>query len=305
MLAVLSDDPGLLHQSAQTVVGVDALLSVAIDTPDHLIGLVIGVRAGSGDLLVLDVLLQNQVAPLVVGAGGVGLPVVGGAVDLLVQIVVDVIAVMAANARLIGQIAQTVIGVGAGGVAVVVMGGDEPVQCVIGVEGLVLGLADAVAPHILIGHVAVGIIRISMLLGLSGLLAGMGVLDLQDAAHLVIGIILHPAVGIPHLRDTAHAVIGVRSLAAVGLRHLRLVMNQVIVIGGGGAVRIGDGGLVAHAVVGVLYPLAGVIRGSGQLMQQVQLKGSRAQPVGHGDQIAGLVVPVRDFLGIIVVNLCY
>ena len=304
-IAVLGDDPGLLHQSAQIVVGVDALLSVAVDTPDHLIGLVIGVRAGSGDLLVLDVLLQNQVAPLVVGAGSVGLPVVGGAVDLLVQVVVDVIAVMAANARLIGQIAQTVIGVGAGGVAVVVMGGDEPVQRVIGVKGLVLGLARAVAPHILIGHVAVGIIRISMLLGLSGLLAGMGVVHRQKAAHLVIGIILHPAVGIPHLRDTAHAVVGVRSLAAVGLRHLRLVMDQVIVIGGGGAVRIGDGGLVAHAVVGVLYPLAGVIRGSGQLMQQVQLKGSRAQSVGHGDQIAGLVVPVRDFLSIIVVNLCY
>ena len=48
-----------------------------------------------------------------------------------------------------------------------------------------------------------------MLLGLGGLLAGMGVLDLQDAAHLVVGIILHPAVGIPHLRDTAHAVVGV------------------------------------------------------------------------------------------------
>ena len=216
-IAVLGDDPGLLHQSAQTVVGIDALLSVAIDAPDHLIGLVIGVRAGSGDLLVLDVLLQNQVAPLVVGAGSVGLPVVGGAVDLLVQVVVDVIAVMAANARLIGQIAQTVISVGAGGVAVVVMGGDEPVQRVIGVKGLVLGLADAVAPHILIGHVAVGIIRISMLLGLSGLLAGMGVVYRQKAAHLVVGIILHPAVGIPHLRDTAHAVIGVGSDAVPGV----------------------------------------------------------------------------------------
>lgn len=198
MLAVLSDDPGLLHQSAQTVVGVDALLSVAIDAPDHLIGLVIGVRAGSGDLLVLDVLLQNQVAPLVVGAGSVGLPVVGGSVDLLVQVAVDIIAVIAADARLIGQIAQTVIGVGAGGVAVVVMGVDEPVQRVIGVKGLVLGLADAVAPHILIGHVAVGIIRISMLLGLSGLLAGMGVVHRQKATHLVIGIILHPAVGITY-----------------------------------------------------------------------------------------------------------
>lgn len=159
-IAVLGDDPGLLHQSAQTVVGVDALLSVAVDTPDHLIGLVIGVRAGSGDLLVLDVLLQDQVAPLVVGAGSVGLPVVGGAVDLLVQVVVDVIAVMAANARLIG-------------------------------------------------HVAVGIIRISMLLGLSGLLAGMGVVHRQKAAHLVIGIILHPAVGIPHLRDSVHVIVGV------------------------------------------------------------------------------------------------
>ena len=113
-VAVLCDDPGLLHQSAQAVVGVDALLGVAVDTPDHLIGLVVGVRAGSGDLAVLDVLLQDQVAPLVVGAGGVGVPVVGGAVDLLVQVVVDVIAVVAANARLVGQIAQTVVGVGAG-----------------------------------------------------------------------------------------------------------------------------------------------------------------------------------------------
>ena len=73
-----------------------------------------------------------------------------------------------------------------------------------------------------------------MLLGLSGLLAGMGVIHRQKATHLVIGIILHPAVGIPHLRDTA------------------------------------------HAVVGVLHPLAGVVRGSGQLMQEIQFEGSRA-----------------------------
>ena len=49
-----------------------------------------------------------------------------------------------------------------------------------------------------------------MLLGLGGLLTGMGVLNLQDAAHLVVGVILHPTVGIPHLRDTAHAVVGVK-----------------------------------------------------------------------------------------------
>lgn len=150
-----------------------------------------------------------------------GLPVVGGAVDLLVQVVVDVIAVMAANARLIGQVAETVVGVGAGGIAVVIMCGDETVQSVVGVKGLVLGLARAVAPHILIGHVAVGIIRISVLLGLDGLFAGMGVLDLQDAAHLVVGIILHPAVGIPHLRDAGYAVVGIGGLADWGVGRSR------------------------------------------------------------------------------------
>ena len=51
-------------------------------------------------------------------------------------------------------------------------------------------------------------ILFNFLLGLGGLLTGVGVLDLQDAAHLVVGIILHPAVGIPHLRDAAHAVVG-------------------------------------------------------------------------------------------------
>ena len=56
-----------------------------------------------------------------------------------------------------------------------------------------------------------------MLLGLGGLLAGMGVLDLQDAAHLVVGIILHPAVGIPHLRDSVHVIVGVGSDAVPGV----------------------------------------------------------------------------------------
>ena len=55
-----------------------------------------------------------------------------------------------------------------------------------------------------------------MLLGLGGLFAGMGVLDLQDAAHLVVGIILHPAVGVAPLRDAGHAVVGVGGLADWG-----------------------------------------------------------------------------------------
>ena len=204
-VAVLGDDPGVFHESAQAVVGVDALLGVAVDAPDHLVGLVVGVLAGSLQLLVLAVLLQDQVAPVVVGAGGVGLPVVGGAVHLLVEVVIDVVAVVAADARLVGQVAQAIVGIGAGGITVVVVGGDEAVQRVVGIEGLVLRLASAVAPHVLIGHVAVGVILISMLLGLGGLFAGMGVVHRQQAAHLVVGVILHPAVGIAHLRDAGHA----------------------------------------------------------------------------------------------------
>ena len=56
-----------------------------------------------------------------------------------------------------------------------------------------------------------------MLLGLGGLLTGMGVLNLQDAAHLVVGVILHPTVGIPHLRDSVHVIVGVGSDAVPGV----------------------------------------------------------------------------------------
>lgn len=141
-----------------------------------------------------------------------------------------------------------------------------------------------------------------MLLGLGGLLAGMGVVHRQQAAHLVVGVILHPAVGAAHLRHPGHAVVGVSRRAAVGLRHLGLVVDQIVLIGGPGAVGVQDLRLVAHAVVGVLHPVPGVVGGGGQLVQQVQLKGAGAQPVGHGDQIAGLVIPVRDLLGVIIID---
>ena len=193
-----------------------------------------------------DLFFLHQIAALIVGiavvidAGELLLIAAHMLAHHLVEVVVLVgIPFTLGRTALLEQIAQRIVGVaiseGIVGIDLQLAGAaDEPVQRVIGVEGLVLGLADAVAPHILIGYVAVGIIRISMLLGLGGLFAGMGVLDLQDAAHLVVGIILHPAVGIPHLRDTA------------------------------------------HAVVGVLHPLAGVVRGSGQLMQEIQFEGSRA-----------------------------
>ena len=193
-----------------------------------------------------DLFFLHQIAALIVGiavvidAGELLLIAAHMLAHHLVEVVVLVGILFALSwTALLQQVAQRIVGVaiseGIVGIDLQLAGAaDEPVQRVIGVEGLVLGLADAVAPHILIGYVAVGIIRISMLLGLGGLFAGMGVLDLQDAAHLVVGIILHPAVGIPHLRDTA------------------------------------------HAVVGVLHPLAGVVRGSGQLMQEIQFEGSRA-----------------------------
>ena len=96
-IAVLGDDPGVLHQSAQAVVGVDALLAVAVDAPDHPVGLVVDILPGTGQLLVLAVSLIDQIAPVVVCAHRVGLPAVGGAVHLLVQIVVDVVTGMTAR----------------------------------------------------------------------------------------------------------------------------------------------------------------------------------------------------------------
>ena len=143
---------------------------------------------------------------------------------------------------------------------------------------------------------------LSTLLVFGGFLAGMGVVYRQQAAKFVVGVILHPAVGIAHLRDAGHAVVGVGGLAAVGLRHLGLVVDQIVFIGGLGAVGIQDFRLVAHAVVGVLHPVALVVGGGGQLMQQIQLEGGGAQPVGHGYQVSGLVVSVRNFLGIIVID---
>ena len=70
-----------------------------------------------------------------------------------------------------------------------------------------------------------------MLLGFGRLLTGMGVVHGEEADHLVVGVILHPAVGISHLRDAGHTVIGVSRDAAVGLCHHRLIVHQVIIIG--------------------------------------------------------------------------
>lgn len=51
---------------------------------------------------------------------------------------------MAAVARLIGQVPQGVIGISSGGIAVVVVGRNQPVQGVVGVQGLVLRLCGVV-----------------------------------------------------------------------------------------------------------------------------------------------------------------
>lgn len=90
-------------------------------------------------------------------------------------------------------------------------------QCIIGIEVLHRGLAGAVAPHILIGHVAAVIVLIDMLLLLHVLAAGIGVLHLQQLADGIIVIVLHPAVRILHLHRAAHAVVSVGGGAAIVL----------------------------------------------------------------------------------------
>ena len=66
------------------------------------------------------------------------------------------------------------------------------------------------------------------------------------------------------------------------------------------------GNEAAHLVVGViLHPVALVVRGSSQLVQQVHLESGFAQSLFHSDQIAGGIVPIIDFLGIIIVDGCY
>lgn len=89
--------------------GVDALLRDAVDALHHLIGLVEGVLADRLGFVVLDVGLQDQVAAVIVGTGRVRLPAVHRAVHFLIEIVVAVIGVVAAVARLIGQVPQGVI----------------------------------------------------------------------------------------------------------------------------------------------------------------------------------------------------
>ena len=113
-------------------------------------------------------------------------------------------------------------------------------QCIIGIEVLHRGLASAVAPHILIGHVAAVIVLIDMLLLLHVLAAGIGVLHLQQLADGIIVIVLHPAVRILHLHRAAHAVVSVGGGAAIVLGDSFELAQQVIGLGGRGTVGIGN-----------------------------------------------------------------
>ena len=174
-------------------------------------------RPDAGDLLVFAVLLLDQVAPLVIGEGGVGLPTVAGLLCDLIQIVEFVVRSDIVGVGLPGEVAQTVILIGAAGVAVVFLGVGHAVQCIIGIEVLHRGLASAVAPHILIGHVAAVVIFVDMLLLLHVLAAGISVLHLQQLADGIVVVVLHPAVRILHLHRAAHAVVSVGGGAAIVL----------------------------------------------------------------------------------------
>ena len=89
------------------------------------------------------------------------------------------------------------------------MGRNEPVQRIVGIGGVILGLPGTVAAHILTKNIAVGIILVGVLLGLGWLLPGVHAIHSQQTAHVIIGIILHPAVGVVHLRHAGHAVVGI------------------------------------------------------------------------------------------------
>ena len=53
--------------------------------------------------------LQDQIAALIIAAGGIRFPVICGPLHLLVEIVIAVVSIVATVARLIGQVPQGVI----------------------------------------------------------------------------------------------------------------------------------------------------------------------------------------------------
>ena len=177
-VGVLLNGPGVGHQRAQAVIQVLAALTDVIDALHHLVGLIVGVGAGDALLIVLGVELLNQIAPLIIGASGGSLPAIITAAGDLVQVVQLVVHALVALSGLVGQVAKRVVGVGTVVVAIVLVNADNAVQSIVGIGVLHRGLASAVAPHILIGHVAAGIVLIDVLLLLHILLSGIGVLHL-------------------------------------------------------------------------------------------------------------------------------
>ena len=301
-IAVLRDHPGLLHQGAQSVIEIGAAFGVGVDALDHLIGLVVGVRPNAGDLLVFAVLLLDQVAPLVIGEGSVGLPTVAGLLRDLIQIIELVVRGDVIGVGLPGEVAQAVILIGAAGISIVFLGIGHPVQRIIGIEVLYRGLAGAIAPHILIGHVAAVIIFVDMLLLLHVLAAGIGVFHLQQLADGIVVVVLHPAVRILHLHRAAHTVVSVGGGTAIVLGDSFELAQQVIGLGGCSAVGIGNAGLVAGGVVGVGNDFALGVRSLGDPVEQIHLEGRGARPVGHLHQIAHLIVLIGYLLAIIIVD---
>lgn len=303
-----------MKQSRQGVLAVEQVgtaLPNGIDALDHLIGLVIGVLSHGGAFVVavaveLAVLLLDQIAPAIVGVNG-ALLVVGAValLDKLIEVVDLVVVVDIVVVALVGQVAQGVILVVPVGVAVELLGRGDPVQLVIGVGDVGGGLAGAVAPHILVGHVAADVVGKGVLLLLHVLAAGVGVLNGKELADGVVVVVLLPAVGVVHVGDPAHTVIGVGGGAAILLHHLGEVVDQIVLLGGGGAVGVGHAGLVAHAVVGIGNVLAQAVGGGGDAVEQVDLVGGGAAPVLHLHQVAGLVVGVVHLLTTIVIDMAH
>ncbi len=104
-VAILGNHPSIGDERTKTVVGILAALAQSVVTQHQFVGLIKDVLASGGNMLVLAVDLLCEIAPAVVGVGGLGLPAVGGALGNLIQVVENVVHVVIGVAVLIGQVA--------------------------------------------------------------------------------------------------------------------------------------------------------------------------------------------------------
>lgn len=86
-IAVLGNNPLILHQCAQGIVDVLADLTVGVCAGDQLVRLIIDIRTNRRDLLVLTVGLLNQIPAFIIGVGDSVFPAVTAAAGDLIELI--------------------------------------------------------------------------------------------------------------------------------------------------------------------------------------------------------------------------